>query len=143
VRLPTAGPPCHLFFTGTTGRCGTPRFVVGRVGTFTGISTRGGGGWDGDLLGDLHRENFEGVVNGELTGDLLRDGDDLDEGGAGDGRLDWAHPDSITPEAAALEAEAAHASTEINQRTTDGRGSPSRKGRDAAGGVAASNGECL
>jgi hypothetical protein len=78
-----------------------------------------GGG--GDLVGDLHREKLKGVVNGELAGDLLRevfDGDDLDEGGAGDGRLDWAHPVSILPEAAALEAGVACASVEINWRTT-------------------------
>jgi hypothetical protein len=34
-----------------------------------------------DLHGDLHREKLKGVVNGELTGDLLRevfDADDLE-----------------------------------------------------------------
>jgi hypothetical protein len=60
-------------------------------------------------------------MNGELVGDLLRevfDGDDLDEGGAGDGRLDWAHSDSIPPEAVTLEARAARASAKINQSMT-------------------------
>jgi hypothetical protein len=59
-------------------------------------------------------------VNGELAGDLREvfDGDNLDEGGAGDGHLDWAHPISILPEAAALEAGAACALVEINRRMT-------------------------
>jgi hypothetical protein len=90
----------------------------------------------GDLVGDLHREKLKGVVNGELTGDLLRevfDGDDLDEGGVGDGHLGWAHPDSIPLEAAALDARATCASAEINRRTTQWEGEPFWEGEGCGG----------
>jgi hypothetical protein len=77
----------------------------------------------------------------ELTGDLLKevfDGDDLDEGGAGDGCLDWAHLDSIPPKAATLDAGAARASAEINRRTTrwEGEGCGGRSSRQQWGMLA-------
>jgi hypothetical protein len=77
----------------------------------------------------------------ELTGDLLKevfDGDDLDEGGVGNGCLDWAHLDSIPPKAAAFDAGAARASAEINRRTTrwEGEGCGGRSSRQQWGMLA-------